>query len=590
MNLLGHAALAAIIALAIEVAASSAPPNLLLILSDDQGYGDLGIYGNQDANTPNLDAFAGESVMFRNFHAQPLCAPTRAELMTGRRFLETGVWGVHGGRDYMNLGVRTIAQRLGDAGYESAMIGKWHLGKNSAYLPYNRGFDESWSIIERLYQHTDPVFNHNGQREQRTGWTPDILTELASNYIKRDRQRPFFLYVAYPEVHEPWIAPASLVEKYQLKGQSKSLAAVHAMNEQLDATIGVLLQTLKDTGLDDETVVIYLGDNGPIGATSNGLAKLTSEEMASRNPEGLRGVKGQLYENGTRVPGLIRWTGQFKPREAPDAADVIDIVPTLLELAGTNVSNQTSLRGQSLVPLLRGDEAAKLTRPILYANHQTDWPGRNRLYDFLSNKDQIDRFQTQLAIRDGSHKLVQIGGERELFDLSLDPQEKSNLSKVRPTLFENLSTKLDQSMQAALESDKSYKPPVFPIGYQSEEVSVVYAYAPSAIFGKVRTQSHSVDYWSHKGDGIAIRIRVDTPGAYSVSLNAETGDSSGTIRLTIEDQRLALSIEPGLRQPTGNLLLRAGERELTLRVMDSSSQLAPLIHSLKTITFRRVTQ
>ena len=414
------------------VGGESERPNILLILSDDQGYGDLAVYGNQDVRTPHLDRLAQQSVLFRNFHAQPVCSPTRAELMTGRNFLEAGVWGVHGGRDYLHLDQRTIANELNDSGYDTAMLGKWHLGKTAPYMPYNRGFNESWSITGRLYEHTDPILDHSGTPEHPRGWAADILTELAIEFMTRQRESPFFVYLAYPEVHEPWVAPESLIERYEQQGLSRSMASVYAMNEQLDAAVGRLLLAMEEHGLGENTVVVFVGDNGPINTTSNGLSPLTAAEMARRNPEGLRGMKGQVFENGLRVPAMIRWSGRFDPREVTVPADVIDLAPTLLDIAGVTPADPAKLRGESLTPLLTGTDSAPLSRPAFYANHEAIWPARKNLYSFLPDKSHIDPFRTHLAVRSGKFKLVQIDGERQLFDIESDPREHTDLSRAAP--------------------------------------------------------------------------------------------------------------------------------------------------------------
>lgn len=520
----------------------ASPPNILLILTDDQGYGDLSIYGNQFTETPNLEAFAKESVVFKNFHAQPVCSPTRAELMTGRWFLEVGVWGVHGGREYLNLEHQTIANYLTNAGYNSAMIGKWHLGKTAAYLPYHRGFEESWSSTDRLYEHTDPVFDHNGKSMQVEGWTSDIISGIAIDYMKRERNNPFFLYVAYPEVHEPWYAPDDLVEKYLKKGVSKSLATVFAMNEQLDASIGKLLTAVDKEGLSEDTVVIFVGDNGPIYSTSNGLADITKEEMALRNPESLRGFKGNLYENGTRVPGMIRWPGRFNPHLEMNSVDVIDIVPTIIELADVPSTANRKLRGQSLMPMLTGNDPSELTRPAVYANHDTLWPERKRLYSFLHDKEQIDFNASLMAIRNGNYKIVQAWSRRELFDLENDPSELKDLSQQLPNVFKRMGKQLDDTFAEIYSTQGTYDLPTFPIGLPEVEETFLYACAPKEIFGEVVTQSHSVDDFCQVGDGLEWEIEVLAEGEYLLELRMVPGKTKGLLTLSINGEDTLIKV------------------------------------------------
>lgn len=562
-------------------AASRDQPNILLILTDDQGYGDLSVYGNQHTETPHLESFAAEAVVFKNFHSQPVCSPTRAELMTGKWFLEAGVWGVHGGRDYLNLEQPTIANHLATAGYNTAMIGKWHLGKTPAYLPYHRGFEESWSSTDRLYEHTDPFFDHSGETIQIKGWTPEIISDLAIDYIQRQRDKPFFLYVAYPEVHEPWYAPDELVEKYQKKGLSKSLATVFAMNEQLDSCVGKLLKKVDELELERNTVVIYVGDNGPIFATSNGLPNLTDEEMALRNPESLRGCKGNLYENGTRVPGMIRWVGKFKPREVTNAADVVDLVPTMLEIAGVDLAPHTELRGQSLVPMLNEIDDSELTRPMVYANHETIWQDRDRLYSFLRSKNQIDLTESHLAIRNGQYKLIQAYSKRELFDIKNDPQESRDLSSEFPEIYEQMCYQLDETFSNIFATEGSYDLPTFPVGVAGSESTFLYACAPKRLFGAVQTNSHTANNLRQIGDGLEWEIDVQTEGIYQFALKLELGESTGKATLSLDNDETLISLANDSKLDVTSKHLEKKRYRVRLVISDSNDAEKNVINQLE---------
>jgi arylsulfatase A-like enzyme len=259
-------------------------PNILLIFTDDQGYGDVAIHGNEDVDTPSLDMLARQSVRLDNFHAQPVCSPSRATLMTGRHFLKTGVWGTNGGRQYMNLDETTIANMLHDVGYHTAMLGKWHLGKTGPYRPQERGFEDTWRLLDN-HDHVDPVLDHNGVTIREEGWTVDYLTDRVIELFEQKQSQPLFVYLAHPLIHEPYYAPDSLVQKYSIKGFSPSLATLYAMTEQLDYNTGRLMRALDETGEKDNTIVLFITDNGRIGnpGTENRLNARRSSPRPARS-------------------------------------------------------------------------------------------------------------------------------------------------------------------------------------------------------------------------------------------------------------------------------------------------------------------
>jgi arylsulfatase A-like enzyme len=561
-------------------------PNVLLILTDDQGYGDVAIQGNTIVDTPRMDALARESVRFDQFYAQPVCSPTRATLMTGRQFLRTGVWGVHGGRDYLNPDEVTIAQHLANAGYRTAMFGKWHLGKTASYLPYNRGFERSWSITDRLYEHTDPVIDHNGKTLRPKGWTVDYLSDLAINFMRNDDARPFFAYLAYPQIHEPWHAPEDLVNKYKAKGLSESLATLYAMTEQMDAALGRVLDALDDARLADDTIVIFLGDNGPIGNAGN-LPHLTDEEMATRNPLGLSKSKGQVYENGIRVPGYFRWPGRFKPRTLDCPADVVDVFPTLLDLLEVEQPPVAeSLDGVSLRPLLEAKTDALHDRDLIYANHDATWPTRARLYDFLPGKDQLDFDQQVLAIRNGRYKMVQGWGGRALYDIVTDPREQNDIKAEQPELMRDMVRRLRVWYTQVLASDRSFGMPTYRIGSEAEPTTYVYACAPAEVYGVIVGDSHSTRVWSAVGHGEGIAINVQRSGLYVFKIDATPSTRAGRLLLDIADVQAEIVMAPGQPRTTSPMALPAGPTLLKLTVSQAEPGEGAVVEEMRGIEVR----
>ncbi|QDU71551.1 sulfatase-like hydrolase/transferase [Mucisphaera calidilacus] len=559
-------------------------PNILLILTDDQGYGDLALHGNQHLDTPRMDALGNASVRLDNFHAAPVCSPTRASLMTGRQFLSTGVWGVHGGRDYLHLGETTIAQRLSAAGYATYMMGKWHLGKSAAYLPHQRGFDESWMITDRLYMHTDPVFNHNGTTEKPKGWTAEILTDLAIDCMSREPDKPWFIYLAHPLIHEPYFAPDELVTKYRAMGLSESLATLYAMTEHLDTEVGRVVDAVTDRQNQRETIVIFMGDNGPIGNPWN-LPHLTVEEMQQRNPRGWRGTKGNLYENGARVPAFVYAPERYQPRIEQSDTDVVDIVPTILDLASLP-HNDATFDGLSLVPLLEGKpDALPDQRPLFMANHDARWPSWSYLYSHLPDREAL-RFEDQaVAVREGRYKFVLGYGSSALYDLALDTAEQQDISDQQPDVRDRLESTLRawwEERVAAMPA--SYHMPTFQIGLDNAPSTYLYACAPVTVRGGVRTASHAVHDWQQDGDAIGLSVNVLRPGAYSLRADLVAGDNpSGSLTVRIGDATTTAPISE-IRWPTiGTLELPADENIMWISLDHPGVADSPVIQELRGI-------
>ena len=318
-------------------------PNVLIIITDDQGHGDFGIHGNPVLKTPNLDRLARSGVQLTNFYVSPVCAPTRSSLLTGRYNYRTGVVDTFQGRAMMRTEEVTLAERLGSAGYRTGIFGKWHLGDNAPMRPIDQGFRESLVLkgggIGQASDppggthYFDPILQHNGKPETRKGYCSDIFTTAAIEFMTAERDRPFFTYLAFNCPHTPLEVPESDHAKYAdadlsnsrfplvEAGRSSSptshdeTARVYGMIANIDDNLGRLFQRMEQTGLASNTLVIFLTDNGP---------------QQVRYVSGLRGRKGTVYDGGIRVPCFLRWPGVLKPGEQIDRiAAHIDLTPTV---------------------------------------------------------------------------------------------------------------------------------------------------------------------------------------------------------------------------------------------------------------------
>ena len=335
-----------------SVPANGRRPNVLLILSDDQGFGDLGINGNTILKTPNLDRLAHEGVAFRRFYVDPICAPSRASLLTGRYHQRVGVPYADGPTDVLRLREVTIAKALRREGYATALIGKWHLGRFGAYGPLAHGFDQFLGFRDGMIAfYNDGVLEYNGEPVRSNGHVTDVFTEAAIRFMEDNRSRPFFLYLAYNAPHLPMTVPIRYEEPYRKLGVSSHLAKFYGMVTHLDESIGRVLQRLEELGLNNDTIVVFLSDNGMqkshvqfnVSAESDRLDALWIG--VDRFNAGLRSQKGTVYEGGIRVPFIARWPGRFpegKTLNTPAAH--IDIMPTLLELTNAKVPDGVQIR------------------------------------------------------------------------------------------------------------------------------------------------------------------------------------------------------------------------------------------------------
>lgn len=391
-------------------------PNILVILTDDLGFGDLSINGGKDIRTPNIDELFQEGVQFLNFYSNStVSSPTRASLLTGCYPDLVGVPGVIRTRvsnswGYFSVGIPTMAEKLKEAGYHTALIGKWHLGLESPNLPNDRGFDYFkgflGDMMDDYYTHLRRGKNYmrlNREVINPDGHATDIFTDWTIDYLKKAKQldEPFFLYLAYNAPHFPIQPPDEWVQS--VKEREPGLTELRAKNvalvEHLDAAIGRLLESLKKLGLSQNTIVVFSSDNGgslPHGA-SNGL---------------LRGGKQDMYEGGIKVPTCIVWPGVVKPGVTSCLAVTMDILPTLCEIAGVEID--TPVNGLSLFPTITGEENAVDDRVIFFMRREGGKYGGLCYY----------------AARHGNYKLLQNNPFEpyQLFDIMHDPLEKETLN------------------------------------------------------------------------------------------------------------------------------------------------------------------
>ena len=424
-------------------AAMPAQPNIILIMTDDQGYGQLACQGHPWLDTPHLDALHKESTSFSDFHMSPTCSPSRAALLTGNVPFKNGVTHTGGARARMALSAVTLPQYLKQAGYTSGIFGKWHLGLEEKYQPGARGFDEVFvhgyggigqpkDVPGNTY--VDPVIRHNGTFVKTQGFCTDVFFSQALGWIKQNKDKPFFAYISSNAPHSPYIAPEKNRLKFEKLGFDKSGAGFYGMIENIDENVGRVMAYLEQWELDENTLVIFLSDNG--------FAKVASakEKVGARDGKPLfayqarlKGYKKTPYEGGTKVPAFFRWKGVLKEGAVCEALTAhIDILPTLIEIAGGEVPE--GIDGKSLLPLLEDPDAQWANRNLFF--HIGRW-GNNKAHQ--SKYDKMPG-KAGFAVRNALYRLV---NHEELYDLIADPGEKKDISAQKPEVVQALQTAYD---------------------------------------------------------------------------------------------------------------------------------------------------
>ena len=455
------------------MSAAASRPNVLLVITDDQGYGDLGCHGNPVLKTPKIDAFAKQATQLTNFYVSPVCSPTRSSLLTGRYNYRTGVVDTFVGRSMMHPDEVTLAEMLRDAGYRTGLFGKWHLGDNYPMRPQDQGFQEvlmhrGGGIAQPSdppggSSYTDPVLFHNGKQKAFKDYCTDVFTNAALDFIATKSDKPFFAYVAYNCPHAPYQVQDQDWQPYkgidlgpdafpkvgspwaEKKLNQEEIGKACGMIANIDANFGRLLARVPD-----DTIAIFMTDNGPGGVRWNA---------------GLRNRKGTVYEGGIRVPCYVRWMGQVGEGKTIDTpAAHIDLAPTILGLVNVRPPAGMKMDGRNLVPLLLGQMTDRPDRTLFFQWHRGDVPELGRAF----------------AVRGPRYKLVQAAGvapgkytpKEELFDLASDRFEEKDVAGDHPEIVRDLRAKYE-TWFADVKSTRNFGGPRIHIGSDREPLTVL---------------------------------------------------------------------------------------------------------------------
>ncbi len=481
------AALFSAVALAAATAAPLAGkrPNIIFLLTDDQGYGDLSAHGNPILKTPNLDRLHAEGVRFEDFCVSPTCAPTRSALLTGRHEFKNGITHTILERERLTLKATTLPQVLKTAGYTTGIFGKWHLGDEPEYWPSARGFDEMFihgaGGIGQTYpgscgdapgnKYFDPTILHNGTFEKTKGYCTDVFFEQAKKWIESVKgKQPFYCHLATNAPHAPYIARPEDLALFKDKVEGDDVANFFGMLHNIDQNLGLLLAKLKDWGIEKDTLVVFMNDNGGTAGTKIFNA-------------GLRASKGSPWMGGIKASSIWRWPGTLTPASVDKLCAHIDFFPALAELAGAKLTEavKNQVEGRSLVPLLEHPAAEWPAREIF--THVGRWPkdADPQLYKFTNCSVRDSRWQLVSAAtgqrKPGAQAKARAGGDAkkaggiaasgpdpiaepkwQLFDLPADPGQMTDVADAHPDVVTKLSAAYDawwDSVQPMLVNEKA---------------------------------------------------------------------------------------------------------------------------------------
>ncbi len=513
---------AALSAPALRAAASKRKPNVILILTDDQGYGDLSCHGNPVIRTPELDRLHSESVRFTNFHSDPLCSPTRAALMTGRYSARTGVWATIFSRNIPRADEVTMAEVFAANGYRTGIFGKWHLGDNAPYRPQDRGFHEAlihggggvgqapdyWGN-----SYFDDTYFRNGKPEKCKGYCTDVWFDNAMRFIEQNRNRPFFVYIPTNAPHSPFNVDPKYAKPYLDSGLTPAMANFYGMIANIDENIGRLRAKLRELNLERDTILVFTTDNG----TAGGLAPPKVQAKFRGFSAGMREAKASAYEGGHRVPCFIYWPGGGIQggRDINRLVCHFDLLPTFMSLCGLVRKQGPPLDGTSLAGLLlnKGDIG---DRTLIVQTQQRETPQK----------------WTRSAVMTQQWRLV---NGAELYDIQADPGQTKDIASQHPEVvarlraayekwWDQVSPRFSESVELVLGDPRENPTHLSSMDWHADQI-------PPWNQEQIKKEVVANGYWT---------VRVARAGMYEIALRERPHEAPAPLRA----RRARLKIGP----------------------------------------------
>ncbi|SIS48264.1 Arylsulfatase A [Zobellia uliginosa] len=551
-------------------------PNVILILVDDQGYGDIAALGNPYIKTPHIDDLHATSARFTDYHVNPTCAPTRAALLTGHHANRAGVWHTINGRSLLLERETTMAQIFKENGYVTSMFGKWHLGDNYPFRPQDKGFDEVLSHggggMEQTMDYWDndyfdDMYVHNGELKKYEGYCTDVWFNEAIKYIEAHKNKPFFCYLPTNVAHSPYFVADGFSAPYQ-DNENIPLPAFYGMIANIDKNIGKLMEYLKASDILDNTIIIFTTDNGTAqGARVEGH-RLDGFVSKGYNA-GMRGIKASKYEGGHRVPLFLHWKngGITVGKDIDELTAHYDVLPTLVELCGLKTNADIEFDGQSLVPLLNGDNSQFKDRIVITNSQRTEVPEPWRRTSLMQGKWRL------------------IDGV-ELYDLKKDPEQRTNIAHQYPEKIKEYKRAYDAWWKDLAPGYKDL--PRIYVGHEAENPAKLYCHDWHTTGDSpwhqrhIRTAYIDNGYWAlhvHETGSYEVKLRR-WPEETRLSLNAKApirpaiagtsvSESKPSVALNIEKARLKVQdfdkkvdVDPSAEYIKFTVRLTQGEAKL----------------------------
>ncbi len=505
-------------------------PNVIFVITDDQGYPPLGAHGHPYIQTPNLDAFHAESVRFEQFHTGTTCAPTRAGLMTGHYCNSTGVWHTIGGRSLLRRDEWSLATALGDAGYQTGLFGKWHLGDTYPYRPQDRGFQRvvchgGGGISQQPdwwgNDYFDDTYMADGEPRHYDGYCTDVFFREAFDFIEQNRNTPFFAYISTNAPHGPWNVNPKYRDLYTGDTEHENYARFLGMITNIDENFGKLRAKLRALDIEDNTILIFMSDNGQTGVTDTPPGDMYNA--------GMRGFKGSPYDGGHRVPFFIRWPGGgiATGRDIDALTSYVDFMPTLLDLCGVEVPDGRAFHGESLRPLLEGKPGGHWAERIITTDTQ-------RVARPL-------KWRWSCVMQD----IWRLVNKTELYNLTDDPGQQNNIAAQYPEQVAKLQAGYEKWWQICSAQDDDDIP--ISIGSDAEEITTLRTH-------DLRNEQDHLGVWDQSQVRQATpahgwwEVMVETDGDYEFDLRRWPDEAGHCVRSGIEGadvEYYAEGVQPG---------------------------------------------
>ncbi|MCG6191240.1 arylsulfatase [Maribellus maritimus] len=530
-------------------------PNVILIMTDDQGYGDLSCHGNTIIKTPNIDRLYNEAIRFTDFHVSPFCTPTRSALMTGRYPARNGAYRTSSGRTMMHVHEKTVANVFASNGYKTGMVGKWHLGDNAPHRPQDRGFQYTvWHKCGGVGQasdywgndYFDDVYEKNGELQQFEGYCTDVWFEEAIKFIETDKDGPFFLYLATNAPHGPYIVSEEWSTPYEERVDWRKGPEFYGMIANLDYNLGIFREKLDKLGIADNTILIFMTDNG----TANGgkFDGLHSEAITGYNA-GMRGKKSSMFEGGHRVPFFIYWPdGAMKGgRDIESLTAHIDVLPTLVDLCGLSTSDSLELDGISFKPQIEG---------ALNDNARNHLVAQLHGGAYFKNKPK--KWQESCVLTD---KWRLING-KELYDIQKDPSQREDVSGDNPNKVKELRSVYNAYWKSV---SPGMKPVLIDLGNPAENPTTLCSQDWYLPYGNPPWNFRTISKLP-KETG-PWKVNIKTPGKYRITLRQfpkEADNIVEAVRAKIQISGIVQEkfVEPGSKGVVFEIELPTGPSEL----------------------------